>query len=163
MSNNIFNRPLASLPIASSSLMLLHRAGFENIEDLGSLSASELSEGAPNSAPTLRKKAYILPELNLPTFLCEEIISMTRVDFQTIVTQPVTALLDIGRSVYSSCDPIDTLLHSGGLRKGCILELGGPPGCPKERAALSILKNTVKKGEGVVFVGKSMCCYFVIV
>jgi RAD51-like protein 2 len=42
---------------------------------------------------------------------------------------------------------------ASGLRRGHILELSGPPGCPKERVAVMAVKEVVREGSDVIFVG----------
>jgi RAD51-like protein 2 len=51
------------------------------------------------------------------------------------------------------CPPVDKLL-SGGLSRGHILEISGPPGTPKETLAVNIVKSFVEANEEVLFVGK---------
>lgn len=53
----------------------------------------------------------------------------------------------------TSCSAVDKLL-SGGLPRGHILEISGPPGTPKEAIAVNIVRAFVEAGEGVIFVGK---------
>lgn len=48
---------------------------------------------------------------------------------------------------------MDKLL-SGGLPRGHILEISGPPGTPKEPLAVNIVKAFIEANEQVVFVGK---------
>lgn len=47
---------------------------------------------------------------------------------------------------------IDELL-SGGLSRGQILEISGPPGTPKEVVAANIVTSFVEAGEEVLFIG----------
>ena len=54
--------------------------------------------------------------------------------------------------VSTSCSAIDTLLE-GGLGRGSVLEISGPPGIAKEAVAVTIAKNFLKKKRGVLFVG----------
>jgi RAD51-like protein 2 len=47
---------------------------------------------------------------------------------------------------------IDKLL-SGGLSRGHILEVSGPPGTPKEVIAMNVVTSFVEAGEEVLFIG----------
>lgn len=59
------------------------------------------------------------------------------------------------REVYSThCPPIDKLL-GGGLPRGHILEISGPPGTPKESIATNIVQSFVDLNLEVLFVGTS--------
>jgi len=49
--------------------------------------------------------------------------------------------------------PLDRLLD-GGLSRGHILELSGPPGSPKQNIATSIVASFAQTGGEVVFLGK---------
>lgn len=92
--------------------------------------------------------------LNLPVFVCEDILSNARARIHTI-TRPAAALLDVVPTKYLICDAIDDIM-GGGLKKGNVLELSGPPGSPIERVVISLVRSFVKKGEGVIFVGESI-------
>jgi RAD51-like protein 2 len=54
---------------------------------------------------------------------------------------------------------IDKLL-SGGIQRGHVLEVSGPPGTPKELVATSIATSFVEAGEGVIFVGDAPVSYY---
>lgn len=137
----MFPRPITSLQISPSSLSALQRAGFETVADLGTLSADQLAE-----------------ELNIPVFLCEEIISASKLPvLSESQTQTASSLLSNNVTLLSSCAPIDRILRHkyssiGGLRCGHVLELSGPPGSPKESAMLGFVKSTVRSGNDVIFV-----------
>jgi len=48
---------------------------------------------------------------------------------------------------------VDKLLL-GGLPRGHILEISGPPGTPKEVVATNVVTSFVEAGEEVLFIGK---------
>ncbi|KAL5522681.1 hypothetical protein ACEPAG_8699 [Sanghuangporus baumii] len=129
----MFSRSLSSLAISESNLSALRRAGFDSADDLGSLTAEQLSE-----------------ELKIPTFLCEEILRASRKPLSSL-TQPAATLLNSARSVFSVPEPMKNLLDREGLKRGHILELSGPPGSPKETALLEILRSAVLSEEDVIF------------
>lgn len=52
--------------------------------------------------------------------------------------------------------PLDNILD-GGLRRGHILEISGPPGTAKETMIVEFVKNVVEKGDEVLFMGMLPC------
>ena len=67
-------------------------------------------------------------------------------------TQSAAALLDSTIDVFRCCPPIENLLD-GGLRRGHILELLGPPGTPKAAPVLEIIKDFIENREDVLIIG----------
>lgn len=55
----------------------------------------------------------------------------------------------------TGCRPLDDLLE-GGLKRGFVLELSGPPGTSKEALAIDMTRAFVEDGQGVLFVGSIM-------
>jgi RAD51-like protein 2 len=53
----------------------------------------------------------------------------------------------------TQCPPIDKLLN-GGLTRGHILEVSGPPGTMKEAVGINVIRSFVEKNEHVLFVGE---------
>lgn len=45
----------------------------------------------------------------------------------------------------------------GGLPRGHILEISGPPGSLKESLALDFVRTFAEAGEGVMFIGEAFC------
>ena len=69
------------------------------------------------------------------------------------MTQSAASMMGASDKAYStSCPPLDDLL-GGGLKRGSVLEISGPPGCGKERVAVEAIKSFVASGKGVLFVG----------
>jgi len=66
-------------------------------------------------------------------------------------TQSAAALLDSADDVFRSCPPIDDLL-GGGLRRGHVLELLGPPGTPKTAPVLEIIRDFIENREDVLII-----------
>ena len=69
------------------------------------------------------------------------------------MTLPASNMVQSEVRVSTKCPPLDSLLD-GGLSRGQILELSGPPGCPKERIAVNILKSFVEMEHEAIFLGK---------
>lgn len=67
-------------------------------------------------------------------------------------TQSAAALLDSVDDVFHCCPPIDNLLN-GGLRRGHVLELLGPPGTPKTVLVLEIIRDFIENKEDVLIIG----------
>jgi RAD51-like protein 2 len=67
-------------------------------------------------------------------------------------TQSAAALLDSTNDVFHCCPPIDSLLD-GGLRRGHVLELLGPPGTPKGVLVLEIIRDFIENREDVLIIG----------
>ena len=59
---------------------------------------------------------------------------------------------DAGRKNTTYCRPLDALLE-GGISRGSVLELCGPPGCAKEALAENIVRSFVEENQEVLFVG----------
>jgi predicted ATP-dependent serine protease len=62
-------------------------------------------------------------------------------------------MVSVSRTFSTGCAPIDKLL-GGGLLRGSILEILGPPGAGKEGVTVGTVKEFVEANEGVVFIGK---------
>ena len=67
-------------------------------------------------------------------------------------TQSAAALLDSTNDVFHCCPPVDDLLD-GGLRRGHVLELLGPPGTPKAALVLEIIRDFIENREDVLIIG----------
>ena len=50
------------------------------------------------------------------------------------------------------CKSLDTLLD-GGLKRGLVLEISGPPGSCKEALAVNFTKSVLKRKQRILFVG----------
>jgi len=72
-------------------------------------------------------------------------------------TQSAAALLDSVDDVFRCCPVIDNLM-GGGLRRGHVLELLGPPGTPKTALVLEIIRDFIENKEDVLIIG--ICLHF---
>lgn len=59
----------------------------------------------------------------------------------------------------TGCSPVDDILD-GGLKRGFVLELSGPPGTRKEALAIDMVRAFVEDGQGVLFVGSLVLSSF---
>jgi RAD51-like protein 2 len=55
--------------------------------------------------------------------------------------------------VKTKCAALDQVLD-GGLRRGHILEISGPPGSPKEKLIINVISVFAEAEEDILFVGK---------
>lgn len=98
-----------------------------------------------------------LTALNMPLETIQDLFSMIqRPQGPTVdppMTLPVSNMVQSEGRVSTKCPPLDSLLD-GGLSRGQILELSGPPGCPKERIAVNILKSYLELEHEAIFLGK---------
>lgn len=69
------------------------------------------------------------------------------------MTQSAAAMLGSTEKPFlTACAPLDRLLD-GGLRRGYILEINGPPGSGKEQIAVNAVRSFVARKLEVLFVG----------
>jgi len=61
-------------------------------------------------------------------------------------------LLDSANDVFHCCPAIDNLLD-GGLKRGHVFELLGPPGTPKTALVLEIIRDFIENKEDVLIIG----------
>ncbi|KZP33775.1 hypothetical protein FIBSPDRAFT_942900 [Athelia psychrophila] len=135
-------RQLSSISITPSILAALTRAGYETLEDLSTTSPEALAK-----------------DLKLSTLDVELLFSASRHASTPAIsasalplTQSAASLQAIPVNRFSTrCQPVDNLID-GGLMRGHILELSGPPGTMKEAIAVGVVQSFVQKGEEILFV-----------
>ena len=71
------------------------------------------------------------------------------------MTQSAALMVQQSQKVSTKCVALDKIL-GGGLSRGQILEISGPPGSPKEKLALNIMATFAESGEETLFVGKDL-------
>jgi len=95
------------------------------------------------------------PDLGISPVECQEIFAVAQKSKpEPILTQSAASLLAGPTRFACGCAPVDKLLN-GGLLRGHILEISGPPGSCKEKLAIRFVKSFLEAGEEVIFVG--MC------
>ncbi|KAH9946912.1 hypothetical protein B0H21DRAFT_692903 [Amylocystis lapponica] len=91
-------------------------------------------------------------DLNTPLASSQALFSATQTPRAVIpMTQSAASMVGATKTFSTQCGPLDRLL-GGGLRRGHILELSGPPGCAKEALAISIVRTFLQSVQEVVFV-----------
>jgi len=69
------------------------------------------------------------------------------------MTQSAAQMVQKSQKIPTGSAPLDRLLD-GGLSRGHILELSGPPGSPKQNIATSVVASFAQTGGEVIFLGK---------
>jgi len=96
-------------------------------------------------------------DLNISNLEAEEIVEQaqnpsTQNKNGIPLTQSAAMIVNSMRKFTTRWPPLDKLLK-GGIAHGHILEISGPPGCPKETIAIDIAISVLQAGERVIFVG----------
>jgi RAD51-like protein 2 len=156
-----YRRSLLSLGLPRDVLDALTRLGYETLQDLGSITAEELSQGEYRSLTD----NFIWRVMSAPTE-----VKISVVDARALVsrlqnpqtpaatlpmTQSAALMVQQSQKISTKCVALDKIL-GGGLSRGQILEISGPPGSPKEKLALNIMATFAESGEETLFVGKDL-------
>ncbi|KAF9652649.1 hypothetical protein BDM02DRAFT_2549172 [Thelephora ganbajun] len=124
-------KSISTLALPRSTLFALSQAGYETTDELASSTPENLAR-----------------ELGISVQSSQQILS---VGPRLPATQSAAALLDSTNDVFRCCPPIDNLLD-GGLRRGHVLELLGPPGTPKTALVLEIIRDFIENKEDVLII-----------
>ncbi|KAG1761087.1 hypothetical protein EDD22DRAFT_898025 [Suillus occidentalis] len=130
MSRNILLHP--TLP--SSTQLALRRAGYETLDDLSSTPVEALSK-----------------ELGIDISDTQSIITVSQRPPGPPLSQSLASLISRSHIVACSYAAVNTAL-GGGLPRGHILEISGPPGSFKETLALDYARIFVQANEEVIFI-----------
>ncbi|THU84261.1 hypothetical protein K435DRAFT_783868 [Dendrothele bispora CBS 962.96] len=150
------SRPLTSLPLPPSTLSVLRESGYETLDDLQIYDSPD----------------KLTNSLKIPIFASQTLFSATQTQAQATqsrlytssthapnartpyvpLTQTLSSLISskthsTTRQVFpTGFLPVDELLN-GGLRRGHILEISGPPGSLKEVVARGLVKEVIVAGK----------------
>lgn len=91
-------------------------------------------------------------DLRIPVPATQAIFSASQKPMVPPMTQSASSIASAMRKFSTQCPPVDRLL-SGGLPRGHLLEISGPPGTPKESITINLVKSFLEADEGVLFVG----------
>ncbi|KAF5354078.1 hypothetical protein D9756_007259 [Leucocoprinus leucothites] len=133
-------RPILSLRLSKATKDALYKNGYETVQDL-------------LSTPS----ASIARDLNISTAEAEDILqqaqnpSTQHPGVPNSLTRSLAMIVNSTRKFTTRWPPLDKLLK-GGLVHGHILEISGPPGCPKETIAIDITFSVLQAGEKAIFV-----------
>jgi RAD51-like protein 2 len=155
-------RPLSSLALPRSTLSTLTRAGYETLQDISTVSPETLAQGLCfHVTITLENDGFSSSELNISLSASQAIVALSQKQGNDgSLTQSAASMLTSTSKVATGCVPVDRLLN-GGLSRGHILEISGPPGSAKEQLAINFVRSFVEAGEEVLFVGMLLrkCLY----
>ncbi|KAJ7599049.1 P-loop containing nucleoside triphosphate hydrolase protein [Mycena floridula] len=133
------NRPLSSLPFPPSTLSALTRAGYETTQDLENVSPNHLASALKLSL--VESQGVISASQSGPSSSARNLTQSAASMAKSTRMPPLS----------SQWFPLDKLL-TGGLSRGNIMEISGPPGAAKERIALNFVRSVVQLDEQVLFV-----------
>ncbi|KAK8042710.1 hypothetical protein PG994_013193 [Apiospora phragmitis] len=98
--------------------------------------------------------SFDLPSTHrLPTVSAAEALEDLRTDRSRYVS---TGHSSLDQALVESTTDADSSLP-GGFQKGQVTEIWGPPGSGKTTFGLQLASDALKQGQGVVWVGQSMC------
>jgi predicted ATP-dependent serine protease len=101
-------------------------------------------------------------ELTLPIEACSAILRTCNASSSTAIagllpSQAASALLTKRAAFGCGVPSLDGLMN-GGLKKGEVLEISGPPGSGKTQLALQFVKQAISAGDEVLVMGTSHIC-----
>jgi RAD51-like protein 2 len=151
------NRPLHSLVLPPSTLSALTRAGYETVRDLAASTPEQLTVGQWFKLSCIFLTHVKCQDACIPIHASQAVFSATQTVKGPPLTQSAATMVQHSSTQYKSgCQLVDDLLN-GGLRRGCVLELSGPPGVCKENLALGMARSYIGNDQGILFVGSFYC------
>ncbi|KAF8636947.1 hypothetical protein AX17_003198 [Amanita inopinata Kibby_2008] len=139
-------RPLSSVTLPPGTLAMLTRLGYETIQDMTDISPDALAKDMNVSLETAKSVLSSIRRRDIMEHVNERAPSV----YPLSLSQSVSSLVKISPRVSTKCIPVDKLL-SGGITRGQVLEISGPPGSPKEVLLLKVVTAFVELGEEVIF------------
>ncbi|KAF8348585.1 hypothetical protein F5887DRAFT_950808 [Amanita rubescens] len=139
-------RPLSSVALPPGTLAVLTRLGYETVKDIIDVSAETLSK---EMEVTIDVAESVLSSIKWHSNPGHVAASTPRQQTQRF-TQAASLLVNAPQIIPTKYDPLDKLL-GGGVRRGHVLEISGPPGSPKEALLLKVVLAFVELGKEVVF------------
>jgi hypothetical protein len=167
------SRPLTSLALPSRLLGKLTAAGYTTVSELRDLDADSLANGSwrvfpPFTRTSATRFSSLLwnTEFKLPIEACLEILNACNASSSIAIagvlpSQPASTLLANRAAFGCGVPSLDSLIN-GGLKKGEVLEISGPPGSGKTSLALNFVKEAVSTGDEVLVMGASHICYVML-
>ena len=114
---------------------------------------------SPRKADDYLKIQHLPSDLNISLPASQAIFAVTqKTRTDAPLTQSAASMLKVATKFATGCAPVDKLL-GGGLSRGQLVEISGPPGTPKEQLATSLARSFVEAGEEVLFVGMRSILY----
>ncbi|KAJ3544748.1 hypothetical protein NM688_g5705 [Phlebia brevispora] len=132
---DMLKRPPMTLPLPRATLSALTQAGYSTAEDLESATPEILAKDARISLHS-----------------SQAVFSATQASRGPSFTQPASLLVQKASvKIPTLCPPLDSLLE-GGLKRGSVLEISGPPGASKEALAVNLVKAILNRKQGTIFI-----------
>ncbi|KAF8812156.1 P-loop containing nucleoside triphosphate hydrolase protein [Phlegmacium glaucopus] len=132
------SRSLLSLGLQKEVLAALTRNGYENLRDLTSATAEGLAK-----------------DINIPIADARALIDRCQMSQTPALTLPMTqsaaVMVRHSHKVSTKCSTLDKALE-GGISRGHITEISGPPGCAKEQLLMNIVAAFLEVNEEVMFI-----------
>ena len=69
------------------------------------------------------------------------------------MTQSAAVMVRHSHKISTKCGALDKALE-GGISRGQVVEMSGPPGCAKEQLLMNIVAAFIEVNEEVIFIGK---------
>ncbi len=155
------SRSLLSVNFPKELLTTLTRNGYETVQDVIATDPNMLAKGNIWIQSWIWFNSNTRTDLGITLQQVDDILNRCG-NIQTPaaslhMTQSAALRLQQSGSqrVQTGCAALDALLD-GGLSRGHILEISGPPGSPKEKLVVKIASIFAEAGEDVLFVGKNL-------
>jgi RAD51-like protein 2 len=150
-------RSLLSLGYSRTILSALTRSGYETVQDISTSTPDGLARGVCCYTQKAQQlTGWVYADLNISLDVANEIYALSQKPSSPTValpvTQPASVMAQQTQKVPTGIAALDKILE-GGVSRGHILEISGPPGSPKELVAMKIVSSFVNAREEVFFVG----------
>ncbi|KAF8905254.1 hypothetical protein CPB84DRAFT_1676807 [Gymnopilus junonius] len=131
-------RSLLALGLPKEVLTALTRDGYSSLEDLANVTPERLEK-----------------DLKIPINIARDLVNRSQnpstFSPTLTMTQPVAKLVENAPKQSTKCLALDKILE-GGLSRGHVLEISGPPGSPKEIIGINILASFIEDENEAIFV-----------
>lgn len=150
-------RSLLSLGYSQTILSALTRSGYETVQDVSTSTPDGLARGVCCQTRKARQLTdWVYTDLNISLDVANEIYALSQKPSSPTAALPMTQSASVmaqqTQKVPTGIAALDKILQ-GGVSRGHILEISGPPGSPKELVAMKIVSSFVNAREEVLFVG----------
>ena len=153
------SRSLLSLGLQKEVLAALTRNGYENLRDLISVTAEGLAKGKTSSLRINRRDFHSQKfiDINIPIAdaqaLTDRCQTLQTPALSHPMTQSAAVMVQHFYKTSTKCTSLDKALE-GGISRGHVLEISGPPGSAKEQLLMNIVAAFIEVNEEVIFIGR---------
>jgi RAD51-like protein 2 len=153
------SRSLLSLGLQKEVHAALTRNGYENLRDLISVTAEGLAKGKTSLRINWRDfhnhNSFL--DINIPIADAQALIDRCQTLQTPALSYPMTqsaaVMVQHSHKTSTKCTSLDKALE-GGISRGHILEISGPPGSAKEQLLMNIVAAFIEVNEEVIFIGR---------